>query len=318
MAGYGATYASSNSNYDSFPTGCLPTGKGGSVFQQGHRRRMNIYPMIFSVIVPSALFSVVFYAMTSTLRFSQPAQAYTVVALGFLAVGALFACALTAQVRKQMGDPQREPNWFIFLFLTALLAWVLAMIGGEVNYHYNLRPYLNMQSLATYASVDTRITRGQQVMDAGVITFARGTTMNIQRSMSFRHEKLYCVVPITTGNTTQASYDFWAVGTDCCTAGVASFHCNTYTKKVTAPGGLRLLRDEERPYYRLAVQQAEATYGIKAGHPLFFEWQQDPVEEVSSWQNQAFSYFLMGTLSYLCIQVFFVACASLAFSKLGL
>ena len=39
---------------------------------------------------------------------------------------------------------------------------------------------------------------------------------------------------------------------------------------------VRLTNDEDHPYYRLAVQQAEVKFGIKAVHPLFFTWSRDP------------------------------------------
>lgn len=66
----------------------------------------------------------------------------------------------------------------------------------------------------------------------------------------------------------------------------ANFHCDHFNNP-HANGGYRLMTDNDRPFYRLAVQQAEATYKIRAVHPLFFEWAIDPIATVDGWRHQS-------------------------------
>ena len=73
--------------------------------------------------------------------------------------------------------------------------------------------------------------RGQQVMDAGIIMFANGSKLELQKSMGFKNQNIYCVAPIVMGgNTTMGTYDFWAVGKDCCSGSTADFHCTGFNE----------------------------------------------------------------------------------------
>eukprot|EP00971_Amphidinium_carterae_P304978 6060362-Amphidinium_carterae.2 len=73
--------------------------------------------------------------------------------------------------------------------------------------------------------------------------------------------------------------------------------------------------DESRAFYRLAVQQAEAMYGMVAEHPLFFEWVQDPVQMVARFKEEGDRLFQIWMWCYLLLQAFAVVCACLYFSK---
>merc|ERR1719343_1370865 len=154
-------------------------------------------------------------------------------------------------------------------------------------------------------------------MDAGTITFGNGTHIDVMKSMGFKNQEVYCVAPIVygEGNETFKTYDFWAVGIGCCSASQADFHCKGWND-ANAQGGVRLMRDIDRPFYRLAVQQAEATYNIKAVHPLFFTWVVDAPATVKGWWAEGLRIFYIGVSGYFILQLFFVTCAAIAFSKI--
>merc|ERR1719291_400342 len=151
-------------------------------------------------------------------------------------------------------------------------------------------------------------------MDAGTVMFTESSYLNLNKSMGFKNQEVYCVAPIVQGAAEQATYDFWAVGMDCCSGGKNDFNCDS-AKNPRVHGALRLIPSAERAFYRLAVQQAEATYKIRAQHPLFFYWVEDPIAKINAWQTAASRNFLTGMFSYLIAQAFIIAAATLSFSK---
>ena len=71
------------------------------------------------------------------------------------------------------------------------------------------------------------------------------------------------------------------------------FRVRTYSKQI-APHifaikfktGMRLIRDEERAFFRLAVEEWSNEFGLPSKHPLFFRWVQDPVSHINSLHSQ--------------------------------
>jgi hypothetical protein len=177
-----------------------------------------------------------------------------------------------------------------------------------------------MSHLNTYHNIDTLWMRGDQLMDAGSVTFTNETRVDTNKAMGFKNMDTYCVAPITVPGTKPAVYDFWAVGLNCCsssgTSKGANFRCDN-TKSRTAHSGLRLMTSVDRPFYRLAVQQAEVAYNIKAAHPLFFTWVQDADAKMYTWKTDAYQNFFKGMFGYFVLQAFLTATATIAFSRIG-
>jgi hypothetical protein len=91
--------------------------------------------------------------------------------------------------------------------------------------------------------------------------------------------------------STQRTYDYWAVGTNCCSHHLFDFDCGEWNNPA-AHSGLRVLDETSRSYYMLAVQQAAAAYDIPVEHPVFMYWVQRPQDQILGYKAE--SYFSLG------------------------
>jgi len=322
---------------------------------QPKRKVMNIVSIILSLVVPCVIFCLVFHVIAFSLHFRSPSMCYVII--GLVLALLIFMGYVSVNLLRKAKEGHNYPTWFIFAFITGMIAWFLAVTGGEWNYLENMLPAFTIENANIYLSVDTLLTRGQTVMDGGRYLFVPGTRLDQTKAMNFKTMEAYCVVPIvgphgvppgfrgfgsgssarptinvtaigttgTTGtNSTRTgsagmeggSYEFWAVGKDCCTSEPGGFRCGEYDNTRVA-AGLRLLDEEDHSFYRLAVQQAEAFYNIQAPHPIFLEWLKDPMAKFNLMRDTGRKMFWLGAFSHFVLQLFFVLVASAAFSKLG-
>jgi len=282
---------------------------------QTTRRRLNVVAMVLSVILPWLLFSLVFAVLSFSIHYSQTMEAYLYVGLGFLFVVIVGVAAHGAMRRDPEHYLQYQPTWLVFFFVTCLLAWILAVVGGKTNFHSNMQPFYDITNLNSYILVDPSKSRGQRHMDAGRIIFTANAHLNVRLSTNFMNHDAYCVAPITVAgpsNGNMSRFDFWAVGKNCCRDG--DFRCDAWDDP-KAKGGLREMEDEDRPFYRLAVQQAQAKYGIKAEHPLFFHWVRDPALSLVAYQYEGFKYYFLGMFGHFVLQIALVLLAAMSFTK---
>jgi len=77
------------------------------------------------------------------------------------------------------------------------------------------------------------------------------------------------------------------------------------------------MNDADRAFYRLAIEQATALYGIQASHPVMFEWSADPLETINSWNSHGFTKYLVYVAFALVFFTFAMAMATCKFSFLG-
>lgn len=277
------------------------------------RRGLNLVPACLSLLLPWILFLIIYAVTSFSVHYFAPFWCWFIVAIGALMV---LACAAVTVYSAMKG---RDPTWYGLLSTLMLIALVVAACLGTANFRQNIQPYYDSNNLNHYEDVDPGRVSAQQMMDAGQISFVNGVSPDVSKAMGFRSRHMYCVTPITRGagtNPASGVYDFWAVGTNCCTGAANDFHCNEYDNRY-AHSGIRLADQEEQAFYRLAVQQAEAAYNIKAPHPIFLKWMQDPNAELNSYADDGMMYYFVGIFSHLGFQVVVVAGAVLVLSKLA-
>eukprot|EP00403_Amphidinium_massartii_P016337 CAMPEP_0178415552 /NCGR_PEP_ID=MMETSP0689_2-20121128/23610_1 /TAXON_ID=160604 /ORGANISM="Amphidinium massartii, Strain CS-259" /LENGTH=312 /DNA_ID=CAMNT_0020036875 /DNA_START=31 /DNA_END=966 /DNA_ORIENTATION=- len=283
--------------------GALPMAKDYGSFDEGPaRKRINTNALVLAVLIPSVIFTGLCALMTLAIHITHPGLA-VVACLVALAFPVLFLLRY-GQIRimeRAEGDPH-EPTWLLFVAITSFLAVFLGFAMGMVNYKVNTEGYYDYEELAHYESVDPSATGGGAYMDAATIKFIDGSHLDLTRSMGFHNEHTYCVAPITVGDTPLASYDFWAVGIDCCSGFPGDFGCFDplrYLSVRPVQSGRRWLRpDADRANFLVAVEQAQTQFGFISRHPLFLVWEQSP-------RAYILSYFDMGVKSCLAASIAF-------------
>jgi len=301
---------------DIYKGGYKRGGEGGvamteSLFAPGKRRRLNMVGICASIFLPWFVFTTIYTAMCFTIHFQRPIVAKAFVAVGLLMSASAFVIAYKQQQR------QFDPMWFTFASLAFFTGTILAAVFGDMNYMYNMQPYYEMQSMAIYPNVNPVTDRGASMMDTGMAYFVDGAAIDMKKSIGFKNDHLYCVAPMSYGVNQLTTYDFWIVGVDCCSGVGGDFRCGEYDNP-HARTGLRYMNAEQTPHFKLAVGMAESAYNIKSIHPLFFQFVQDPLAELNTYQDLGFKYWSCGIASYFVVNAVAVAYATYAFSKVGM
>lgn len=318
-----------------------PMAWGSAAYQQarfeakallGKRDHQNAWqPMavIGGVFWPTLLFAHSYYFTFGSWRF------YTWQKAAFYgpAVGILVCVVVTLMARGlfRMSLPMRN------LGTTCVCLWMALIAGslcGDRSYWQHMRSYYTYQDLATYTNINPAADRGQTYMDAGQVYFKENAYISTRDTVAFRSGNVFCAAPIVgqpiwnQGGQKEVdregelvlpesgTVDFWAVGTDCCDQMSRTFTCGQASNS-RARAGLRLLRDDQRPFYALAVQEwtamacarndntargqteAAPVVCLPARHPLFFQWVEDPIAQVDSFYTKAVKQFQMDTFLFV-------------------
>lgn len=267
------------------------------------RRRFNCVPLLLALLLPWVLFCCMFALSAFYLSYTAPGAVR--ILQGTLSLGC-FKLLYSAWENRSRG--LQEGFYPVHLSLALLVATLLGGFSGTSTYAATSGPIYAAENMATYADVDpssitlasgeVRPTRGARYMDAGKVYFKSDTALDISKSMSFKSGDIYCVAPIVNPNCKKnCGNDFWAVGINCCSEDKADFHCGEYNSK-NAKSGIRMLSDTQRPYYRMAVLQAESARKVTSPHPVFFEWVQDPLAVMQEQKRAAFSQFVLWMFAF--------------------
>ncbi|CAE7205045.1 SCN5A [Symbiodinium microadriaticum] len=249
---------------------------------------------IGSATLSTLAFATTFWCLSGSIRSSSPAVAMLVPAA--LAIVALLANYI-GLARYRTRRPARA--WLVI----SLSLWAALAAGAVLGNNYwwtGVAKYNEYQQMANYVNVDPSVDKGTSFMDAGSVYFKEGSSVDLTKAIAFRNGLTYCVAPIYseplegTGNEpkTAAGFvipksgtlDFWAVGTDCCGTTGTPFQCHDATSPF-ARSGLRIVEDNHKAMYQLAVQEWTATTGIPARNPLFFQWVVDPIAEEEHYRS---------------------------------
>jgi hypothetical protein len=262
------------------------------------RRRINCIPALNALFLPWVLFLTVFSLASFYVHYVFPVCVFV-----FNGSAVLFSLVYAYKSFNDVTQRPEKAFYPTYLSIMFLIAVSFGWLLGDLNFWFNMQPCYNIEHLASYNNVNpstqtmpsgqTVPTRGKRYQDAGKVYFEHNAVLDIKRSMSFKMGDLYCVAPIVDPNCKKnCGYDFWAVGLNCCAEDVADFRCGEY-KNPSAKNGLRLMHDEQRPNYRLAVLEAEGVHKIISNHPLFFYWLHDPNKEIAHMKHQGFKGFVL-------------------------
>lgn len=275
---------------------------------------MSLGSAFICVVVPWGIFFATSNLLSFATRYNTPYFSATAVLCFLIAILAV-GYSMNSRTRQYGG---KAPAWCSFAIGTSVLAWILAVAAGEYVYTEYMHQFYDVMTLNDYSGVDPSTVSGNRLMDGARLTFVPEARVDTTKWVGFKNIDTYCVAPITVGNSTLDNYDFWAVGLNCCNGdpdqtGIAStaataFHCGEYNSP-NAHSGLRLMREDLRAYFRLAVQDAEATHGIKATHPMFYSWMENPTTEILSYQHAGARTWLTGVGAHFVLQLSLVIAA---------
>lgn len=253
------------------------------------RRRINCVPALNALFLPWVLFLIVYSVASFYIHYTMPGLVFVVNTT--IVVCTVSYAYQTSKASGRMGAQRAFYPTYMSIMLTVAVTfgWLL----GDLNFWFNMEPAYNIEHLATYNNVNPSKHTGKRYQDAGEVYFQANSVIDFSRAMSFKMGDLYCVAPIVDPSCKKnCIVDMWAVGINCCAEDVADFRCGEYNNPA-AKSGLRLMHDEQRPNFRLAVLQAEGVHKMVSTHPLFFYWLHDPLKEIDHIKRKGFKGFVL-------------------------
>lgn len=174
--------------------------------------------------------------------------------------------------------------WPVFLLVSTAGAAVCGQQIGSYIETTCLGPYFELKKLQAYKGINPDYIPGSRIQDAGLVDFTEFVELDRAKGGCYMAQgNTYCVSPIVNGGEVKyglagsprsGSYDYFAVGVNCCACPNRDFKCGEWNNPI-ASGGLRSLDEKSRPFFKLALDDWQASYQKTARNPMFFEWVQD-------------------------------------------
>lgn len=277
-------------------------------------RKFNPRAVFLCWLIPSAIFTLVAGLLSSTLQDTQ--TLLTTLVLAIVVANVLLIAGLGAHMigRYLRGRLQEFPFWYSFFVVASLASLIVAVWFAQVNYVDNTSAYENLFKLAAASNLDPATDSSVRFMDVGRVTFSNGSTVDTSKTIGFKNSDVYCVAPIVNSKSTvqPKTFDYWAIGLNCCSLG--TFSCGAYDNPA-ARSGIRLLREDQRAFYKLAAEEAEVTYGVKMEHPIFFYWVEDATEASQGFVVAATKYWLIASAAWACFLMASTVTAAMFYMK---
>lgn len=259
----------------------------------------NVLGMLWLILIPVLLFLIVQFPF---FRFYQ--HHYMLVygiALGCYLLS--FAFIIINTNRKTGG------MWYLFLGFLSFFACVSGTIAGMYNYHNNMFFYYSYETKREYLNVLPSEPADGHV-DAGKMVFSIDARVDVTRSVGYKSGSWYCVAPILD-ETSGTRVEYWAAGTDCCTAR-ADFGCDSAWDWRAKSGCVILPSsdildgwiDTEFEMYKKAVKEAEATYGfVSSDDALLMRWVDNPIHFQEMYYTNGVSFMVLSVVFYTLFSV---------------
>jgi hypothetical protein len=273
--------------------------------------RLDYVAMIIILLLPQLIFAAVYALVSFYFRYQYTFFAWLLVLAVFAIVAYTGYVVVSRMLQEADGINDHQAVWAAAVFLAVNVAFFAALIYGCRNYSNYMQPYYERLELNSYSDINPSTQEGRAYMDAGTVTFQAGSHLDLAKSIGFLNLNMYCVAPIVSNGTAPATYDFWAVGVNCCTGASQNFACGQPSKTNLTTGGLRLMSGGELPFFKFAVTQASTKYGVKSAHPVFFHWVQDTATALDDDRTHGLNSFLPALAFFAVFQLLLLAGAAI-------
>merc|ERR1719210_2464493 len=105
------------------------------------------------------------------MHFQNPTACKVITIVLAVIFSTLIVLALLNAVKRRLNQSPPHEYWGSFLYVTALFVLVLGIKIGNFNYGVHMDDHYNLLALDMYTDLNPSKVKGQEVMDAGLVTF---------------------------------------------------------------------------------------------------------------------------------------------------